>query len=292
MKITKAVIPAAGLGTRFLPVTKAIAKEMLPILDKPTIQYIVEEIVDAGIKDILIITGHNKKAIEDHFDRALELEINLKKNNKRMLLNEINDITNMANIHYIRQKEPKGLGHAILCAKSFIKDEPFAVLLGDDIVYSKEPCIKQLINQFNEKKSTILGVQNVEKDEVYKYGIVDGNIENDRLYKVKSLIEKPSIEVAPSNIAILGRYIITPEIFSILENIKPSKNNEIQLTDALNELSKKESVYAYKFIGKRYDIGDKLGFLKANIEFALRNNDIKNSLKDYLSDLDFNNYNI
>ncbi|WP_010294775.1 UTP--glucose-1-phosphate uridylyltransferase GalU [Clostridium senegalense] len=292
MKITKAVIPAAGLGTRFLPVTKAIAKEMLPILDKPTIQYIVEEIVDSGIKDILIITGHNKKAIEDHFDRALELEMNLKKNNKKILLNEINDITNMANIHYIRQKEPKGLGHAILCAKSFIKDEPFAVLLGDDIVYSKEPCIKQLIKQFNEKKSTILGVQDVKKDEVYKYGIVDGNIENNRLYKVKSLIEKPSIEVAPSNIAILGRYIITPEIFNILENIKPSKNNEIQLTDALNELSKKESVYAYNFIGKRYDIGDKLGFLKANIEFALRNNDIKNSLKDYLIDLNFNNYNI
>ncbi|MBU5226457.1 UTP--glucose-1-phosphate uridylyltransferase GalU [Clostridium senegalense] len=292
MKITKAVIPAAGLGTRFLPVTKAIAKEMLPILDKPTIQYIVEEIVDSGIKDILIITGHNKKAIEDHFDRALELEMNLKKNNKKILLNEINDITNMANIHYIRQKEPKGLGHAILCAKSFIKDEPFAVLLGDDIVYSKEPCIKQLINQFNAKNSTILGVQDVEKDEVYKYGIVDGNIENDRLYKVKSLIEKPSIEVAPSNIAILGRYIITPEIFNILENIKPSKNNEIQLTDALNELSKKESVYAYNFTGKRYDIGDKLGFLKANIEFALRNNDIKDSLKDYLIDLNFNNYNI
>ncbi|GAA0115129.1 UTP--glucose-1-phosphate uridylyltransferase GalU [Clostridium senegalense] len=292
MKITKAVIPAAGLGTRFLPVTKAIAKEMLPILDKPTIQYIVEEIVDSGIKDILIITGHNKKAIEDHFDRALELEMNLKKNNKKILLNEINDITNMANIHYIRQKEPKGLGHAILCAKSFIKDEPFAVLLGDDIVYSKEPCIKQLINQFNAKNSTILGVQDVEKDEVYKYGIVDGNIENDRLYKVKNLIEKPSIEVAPSNIAILGRYIITPEIFNILENIKPSKNNEIQLTDALNELSKKESVYAYNFTGKRYDIGDKLGFLKANIEFALRNNDIKDSLKDYLIDLNFNNYNI
>lgn len=292
MKITKAVIPAAGLGTRFLPATKAMAKEMLPIVDKPTIQYIVEEVVESGIKDILIITGHNKKSIEDHFDKALEVELSLKRNNKSSVLKEIDRITNMANIHYIRQKEPKGLGHAILCAKSFINNEPFAVLLGDDIVFNKTPCIKQLISQFEYNQSTILGVQKVKNEDVTKYGIVNGNLISDSLYKVKELIEKPELNNAPSNIAILGRYIITPQIFNILESTKPSKNEEIQLTDALNELSKKEDVYAYEFEGKRYDIGDKIGFLKANLEFALRDEILNHDLKEYLKKIYLNKYKI
>lgn len=285
MKVRKAIIPAAGLGTRFLPATKAQPKEMLPIVDKPTLQYIIEEAVDSGIEEILIITGRNKKSIEDHFDRSVELELELERAGKFELLEEIRKISDMVNIHYIRQKEPKGLGHAIHCAKSFIGNEPFAVLLGDDIVYSEKPCLKQMIEIYDEYKTTILGVQEVPNEDVSKYGIVDCKPIEDRVYKVKGLVEKPSIEDAPSNIAILGRYIINPAIFEILENTCPGKGGEIQLTDGLKTLAQKESMYAYNFIGQRYDVGDKQGFLRATVEFALRREDIKIEFLDYLRDI-------
>jgi UTP--glucose-1-phosphate uridylyltransferase len=283
MKVKKAIIPAAGLGTRFLPATKAQPKEMLPIVDKPTIQYIVEEAIASGIEEILIITGRNKKSIEDHFDKSIELELELEKAGKAELLELVRDISDMVDIHYIRQKEPRGLGHAIHCAKTFVGNEPFAVLLGDDVVDSEIPCLKQLIDCYSEYKTTILGVQTVSKENVSKYGIVDGIHIEDRVYKVKDLVEKPSIEEAPSDVAILGRYIITPEIFNILENTKPGKNGEIQLTDALKTLIGKEAMYAYNFEGKRYDVGDKLGFLQATIEFALKKDELKSEFIDYLN---------
>ena len=283
MKVKKAIIPAAGLGTRFLPATKAQPKEMLPIVDKPTIQYIVEEAIASGIEEILIITGRNKKSIEDHFDKSIELELELEKSGKAELLELVRDISDMVDIHYIRQKEPRGLGHAIHCAKTFVGNEPFAVLLGDDVVDSEVPCLKQLIDCFSEYNTTILGVQTVPKENVCKYGIVDGIHIEDRVYKVKDLVEKPSIEEAPSNVAILGRYIITPEIFNILENTKPGKGNEIQLTDALKTLISKEAMYAYNFDGKRYDVGDKLGFLQATIEFALKKEELRGEFIDYLN---------
>ena len=283
MKVKKAIIPAAGLGTRFLPATKAQPKEMLPIVDKPTIQYIVEEAIASGIEEILIITGRNKKSIEDHFDKSVELELELEKSGKAELLELVRDISDMVDIHYIRQKEPRGLGHAIHCAKTFVGNEPFAVLLGDDVVDSEVPCLKQLIDCFSEYNTTILGVQTVPKENVCKYGIVDGIHIEDRVYKVKDLVEKPSIEEAPSNVAILGRYIITPEIFNILENTKPGKGNEIQLTDALKTLISKEAMYAYNFDGKRYDVGDKLGFLQATIEFALKKEELRVEFIDYLN---------
>lgn len=270
MNVKKAIIPAAGLGTRFLPATKAQPKEMLPIVDKPTIQYIIEEAVASGIEEILIITGRNKRAIEDHFDKSIELELQLENTHKTELLEMVRGISNMVDIHYIRQKEPKGLGHAISCAKTFVGNEPFAVMLGDDVVDSEVPCLKQLINCYNEYKTSILGVQQVPKENVCKYGIVDGIHIEDRVYKVKGLVEKPSIEEAPSDIAILGRYIITPDIFDILENTPPGKGGEIQLTDALGILIKNQAMYSYCFEGRRYDVGDKLGFLQATVEFALK----------------------
>jgi UTP--glucose-1-phosphate uridylyltransferase len=282
MLVKKAIIPAAGLGTRFLPATKAQPKEMLPIVDKPTIQYIVEEAVNSGIEDILIITGRNKRAIEDHFDKSFELEVTLEQKGKHELLKIVKDISEMVNIHYIRQKEANGLGHAIHCAKAFIKDEPFAVLLGDDIVFSEKPCLLQLMEQYETYQSTILGVQMVLPEDVDKYGIVSGEKISDNLYLVDDLIEKPDKENAPTNVAILGRYIITPGIFEILEHTKPGAGGEIQLTDALKELAQKEKMYAYEFQGERYDVGDKLGFLKATVEFALRRDDIKYEFMDYL----------
>ena len=283
MKVRKAIIPAAGLGTRFLPATKAQPKEMLPIVDKPTIQYIIEEAVAAGIEEILIITGRNKKSIEDHFDKSVELEMELDKAGKQEMLELVRGISDMVDIHYIRQKEPRGLGHAIYCAKSFVGNEPFAVMLGDDVVESEVPCLKQLINCFNEYKTTILGVQTVAPENVNKYGIVDGLHIEDRVYKVKKLVEKPAIEESPSNVAILGRYIITPKIFEILENTKPGKGNEIQLTDALEVLIKNEAMYAYDFEGRRYDVGDKLGFLEATIEFALKREELREGFIEYLN---------
>ena len=282
-KIRKAIIPAAGLGTRFLPATKAQPKEMLPIVDKPTLQYIIEECVASGIEEILIITGRNKKSIEDHFDRSVELEMELEKSGKEEMLKMVREISDMVNIHFIRQKEPRGLGHAILCAKTFVGNEPFAVLLGDDVVYNdNKPCLKQLIDCYEEYKTSVLGVQTVEPQDVNKYGIVGGLHIEDRVYKVKNLIEKPAVEEAPSNVAILGRYIITPKIFEILENTKPGKGNEIQLTDALLELIKHEAMYAYDFEGRRYDVGDKLGFLQATVEYALRKKELRDGFVEYL----------
>ena len=283
-KIRKAIIPAAGLGTRFLPATKAQPKEMLPIVDKPTLQYIIEECVASGIEEILIITGRNKKSIEDHFDRSVELEMELEKSGKEEMLKMVREISDMVNIHFIRQKEPKGLGHAIQCAKTFVGNEPFAVLLGDDVVYNdNKPCLKQLIDCYEEYKTSVLGVQTVEPQDVNKYGIVGGLHIEDRVYKVKNLIEKPAVEEAPSNVAILGRYIITPKIFEILENTKPGKGNEIQLTDALLELIKHEAMYAYDFEGRRYDVGDKLGFLQATVEFALKREELREPFIQYLN---------
>lgn len=281
-KVRKAVIPAAGLGTRFLPATKAQPKEMLPIVDKPTLQYIIEEAVASGIEEILIITGRNKKSIEDHFDKSVELELELENKGKTELLEIVQNISNMINIHYIRQKEPRGLGDAIYCARHFIGDEPFAVMLGDDIVDNKVPCLKQLMDAYDEYRTTILGVQKVAKEDTNKYGIIDAKFIEDRVYKVKDLVEKPDSDKAPSNIAILGRYIITPEIFDILSDLPPGKGDEIQLTDALKELSKKEAMYAYDFKGRRYDVGDKLGFLEATVDFALKRDELKDGFLDYL----------
>ncbi len=283
MKVRKAIIPAAGLGTRFLPATKAQPKEMLPIVDKPTIQYIIEEAIASGIEEILIITGRNKKCIEDHFDKSIELEMELAKSGKEDLLELVRDISDMVDIHYIRQKEPKGLGHAIYCAKAFVGNEPFAVLLGDDVVDSEKPCLKQLIDCFSEYKTSILGVQTVPAKDVNKYGIVDGIHIEDRVYKVKDLVEKPSLEDAPSNVAILGRYIITPQIFDILENTKPGKGGEIQLTDALKTLISNEAMYAYNFEGRRYDVGDKLGFLQATVEYAMKREELREPFIEYLN---------
>lgn len=285
MKVKKAIIPAAGLGTRFLPATKAQPKEMLPIVDKPTIQYIIEEAVKSGIEQILIITGRNKKSIEDHFDKSFELEEQLKKSGKDELLDLVQDISNMVDIHYIRQKEPKGLGHAINCARIFVGNEPFAVLLGDDVVDSKTPCLKQLMDCYEEYNTSILGVQEVDKSDVSKYGIIKGEKLKDRVYALEDMIEKPPIDEAPSNVAILGRYIITPEIFDILSTIKPGKNNEIQLTDALKVLMTKEKIYAYNFEGKRYDVGDKLGFLEATVEFALKNKELQKQFMRYIQSI-------
>ena len=280
--VKKAIIPAAGLGTRFLPATKAQAKEMLPIVDKPTLQYIIEEAIESGIEEILIVTGRNKKSIEDHFDRSVELELELEQKGKTAMLEMVQDISNMVNIHYIRQKEPKGLGHAIHCAKSFIGNEPFAVLLGDDIVDASTPCLKQMIDAYDEYKTTVLGVQEVARENVDKYGILDVKHIEDRVYKVKDMVEKPAVEEAPSNIAILGRYIITPEIFNILENQAPGKGGEIQLTDALQTLATKEAIYAYNFEGRRYDVGDKLGFLEATVDFALKRPELRDDFIEFL----------
>jgi UTP--glucose-1-phosphate uridylyltransferase len=283
MKVRKAIIPAAGLGTRFLPATKAMPKEMLPIVDKPTIQYIVEEAMESGIEDIIIVTGKGKRAIEDHFDHSFELEQNLFAKGKFDLLDEVQKSSKMVDIHYIRQKEPKGLGHAIWCARKFIGDEPFAVLLGDDIVQAEKPCLKQMIEQYERYRASIIGVQHVTDDEVSRYGIVDAKQIHDRFYSVNNLVEKPKKEDAPSNLAIMGRYILSPRIFDILDHQKPGAGGEIQLTDAIAELNRIEAVYAYNFEGVRYDVGDKMGFIKTTIEFALQREDLRGELLEYLA---------
>ena len=285
MKVRKAIIPAAGLGTRFLPVTKAQPKEMLPIVDKPTIQYIIEEAVASGIEDIIIVTGRSKRSIEDHFDKSVELELELEKTGKEEMLKMVRDISEMANIHTIRQKEPRGLGHAIYTARHFIGNEPFAVLLGDDVVVSKKPCLLQMLEVYNEYQTSVLGVQKVAHEVVNKYGIVNCRSVDDRVYKVHDLVEKPKIEDAPSDIAILGRYIITPEIFSYLEDQDAGTGGEIQLTDSLRRLSKDQAMYCYDFMGHRYDVGTKIGFLQANIEFALRNPEVSGDMREYLARL-------
>ena len=286
-KIRKAVIPAAGFGTRFLPETKAMPKEMLPIVDKPTIQYIVEEIKASGIEQILIISGHAKRAIEDHFDSSPELEQHLYESGKMDLLKEVRQVASVK-IHYTRQQYMRGLGDAILCAKEFMDGEPFGVILGDDVVYngSGEPALKQLISQYDKTGGTSIGCQLVRPEQVSSYGIINGTpTENPDLLKVKNMIEKPSIEEAPSRFAALGRYVITPEVFKILEQTKPGKGGEIQLTDALRVMAKNGNVYAYNFKGKRYDTGNKLGYLKATVEFALRRDDIGPEFRQYLKSL-------
>jgi len=282
MKVKKAIIPAAGLGTRFLPATKAMPKEMLPIVDKPTIQYIVEEAVASGIEDILIVTGKGKRAIEDHFDNSFELEQNLLEKGKLDLLSAVQASSRMVDIHYIRQKEPKGLGHAIWCARKFIGHEPFAVLLGDDIVRSAKPCLKQMIDMYDRYRSSILGVKRVPDEEVSRYGIVDGKPIDEGFHSVTGLVEKPPQSLAPSNLAIMGRYILSPGIFDSLADLEPGAGGEIQLTDAIAKLNRSEAVYAYEFDGVRYDVGEKLGFIRTTIEFALRRDDLRDGLLDYL----------
>ncbi|WP_455662467.1 UTP--glucose-1-phosphate uridylyltransferase GalU [Pradoshia sp.] len=277
-KVRKAIIPAAGLGTRFLPATKSVPKEMLPIIDKPTIQYIIEEAVAAGIEDIIIITGKGKRAIEDHFDRAFELEQNLLEKGKFDILEKVQYSSDLANIHYVRQKEARGLGHAVWCARNFIGDEPFAVLLGDDIVQSDTPCIKQLINQYEETGSSVIGVQQVPENETHRYGIIDPSAQAGRRYQVANFVEKPAQGTAPSNLAIMGRYLLTPEIFDILENQETGAGGEIQLTDAIQTLNQTQEVYAYDFEGTRHDVGEKIGFVKTTIDFALQHEDLRDEV--------------
>lgn len=280
--IKKAIIPAAGLGTRFLPATKAMPKEMLPILDKPTIQYIVEEASAAGIEDVIIITGKHKRAIEDHFDNQKELEINLEIKGKIEGLNKTQYPTKLVNLFYVRQKEQKGLGDAILCAKQFIGNEPFAVLLGDDIVQADKPAIKQLMEQYEKTGKSIVGVQTVPESQTHRYGIVNPDSQENNLYKVKQFVEKPEQGKAPSNLAIMGRYVLSPSIFEYLESQERGAGGEIQLTDAIERMNNEESVYAYDFDGQRYDVGEKIGFIKTTIDFALNNPEMKDEIKAYI----------
>ncbi|MBU6092464.1 UTP--glucose-1-phosphate uridylyltransferase GalU [Staphylococcus aureus] len=284
-KIKKAIIPAAGLGTRFLPATKAMPKEMLPILDKPTIQYIVEEAARAGIEDIIIVTGRHKRAIEDHFDSQKELEMVLKEKGKSELLEKVQYSTELAYIFYVRQKEQKGLGHAISSARQFIGNEPFAVLLGDDIVESEVPAVKQLIDVYEETGHSVIGVQEVPEADTHRYGIIDPLTKNGRQYEVKKFVEKPAQGTAPSNLAIMGRYVLTPEIFDYLKTQKEGAGNEIQLTDAIERMNNDNQVYAYDFEGERYDVGEKLGFVKTTIEYALKDDSMREELTQFIKAL-------
>ncbi|MGH0606921.1 UTP--glucose-1-phosphate uridylyltransferase GalU [Bacillus mycoides] len=283
-QVKKAIIPAAGLGTRFLPATKAMPKEMLPIVDKPTIQYIVEEAIESGIEDIIIVTGKGKRAIEDHFDHSFELEQNLLEKGKYDMLEKV-QASSKINIHYIRQKEPKGLGHAVWCARNFIGNEPFAVLLGDDIVQADTPCLRQLMNEYEATHSSVIGVQTVLENETHRYGIIDPIAQNDRQYQVHRFVEKPVQGTAPSNLAIMGRYVLTPEIFMFLENQQTGAGGEIQLTDAIQRLNEIQRVFAYDFEGKRHDVGEKFGFIKTTIEMALQHEELKDELMQYLNEL-------
>lgn len=285
-KIKKAIIPAAGLGTRFLPATKAMPKEMLPILDKPTIQYIVEEAARAGIEDIIIVTGKHKRAIEDHFDIQKELETTLYEKGKLELLDRVQYSTELANIFYVRQKEQKGLGHAIYTAKQFIGNEPFAVLLGDDIVESDNPAIKQLMEQYEATGKSVIGVQTVPETETHRYGIIEPKSQDERLYEVNRFVEKPEQGTAPSNLAIMGRYVLSPKIFDYLETQTEGSGGEIQLTDAIERLNKDDKVYAYDFEGQRYDVGEKIGFVKTTIEYALKDEEMRDEIIRYLQSLD------
>ncbi|CKE88780.1 UTP--glucose-1-phosphate uridylyltransferase GalU [Bacillus cereus group sp. MYBK77-1] len=282
--VKKAIIPAAGLGTRFLPATKAMPKEMLPIVDKPTIQYIVEEAIESGIEDIIIVTGKGKRAIEDHFDHSFELEQNLLEKGKHEILKKVQESSKI-NIHYIRQKEPKGLGHAVWCARKFIGNEPFAVLLGDDIVQAETPCLRQLMDQYEATQSSVIGVQTVPEAETHRYGIIHPLVQKGRIYQVSKFVEKPAKGTAPSNLAIMGRYVLTPEIFTFLENQQTGAGGEIQLTDAIQRLNEIQRVFAYDFEGKRYDVGEKLGFIQTTIEMALQNDELKHELLRYMEKL-------
>lgn len=285
MKVRKAVIPAAGLGTRFLPATKAMAKEMLPIVDKPTIQFIVEEALKSGIEDILIVTGKAKRPIEDHFDSNIELETNLREKGKDDLLKLVEETTDV-NLHFIRQSHPKGLGHAVLQAKAFVGNEPFLVMLGDDLMEDKVPLSKQLMDDYERTHASTIAVMEVNHEDTSKYGIINpGNQVVDGLYNVKNFVEKPQPSEAPSNLAIIGRYLLTPEIFEILENQKPGAGNEIQLTDAIDTLNQTQRVFAREFKGTRYDVGDKFGFLKTSIKYGLTHPEVKDSLRQYIIEL-------
>ena len=284
-KVRKAIIPAAGLGTRFLPATKAMAKEMLPIVDKPTIQFIVEEARAAGIEDILIVTGKAKRPIEDHFDSNLELEMNLKEKGKDDLLQLVTETTGL-NLHFIRQSHPLGLGHAVLQAKSFVGNEPFIVMLGDDLMEDKVPLTKQLMDNYDKTHASTIAVMDVPREDVSKYGIINPGQEVEKdLFNVVNFVEKPAVEDAPSNMAIIGRYLLTPEIFDILDNQKPGAGNEIQLTDAIDTLNKTQRVFAHRFTGTRYDVGDKYGFMKTSIEYGLKHPQIKDDLKQLILEL-------
>ena len=280
--IRKAVIPAAGLGTRFLPATKAQPKEMLPIVDKPTIQYVVEEAIESGIQDILIITGRGKRSIEDHFDHAIELEWHLARKKDEETLREIKEISRMADIHYVRQREPLGLGHAILCARSFIGDEPFAVMLGDDIIVGEPPCLRQMIDRLHEYRASVIAVEEVPHETIGSYGCIKPRAVDEGLFAVEALVEKPDPAVAPSDFAIIGRYILTPEIFDFLAETKPGKGGEIQLTDGLQSLLRRQSIYGFRFKGRRHDVGDKFGYLKATVEMALDRPDLAPRFREYL----------
>ena len=285
MNVKKAVIPAAGLGTRFLPATKAMAKEMLPIVDKPTIQFIVEEALQSGIEDILIVTGKAKRPIEDHFDANLELEMNLKEKGKTELLKLVEETTDV-NLHFIRQSHPKGLGHAVLQARAFVGNEPFVVMLGDDLMEDQVPLTKQLIDNYEKTHASTIAVMDVPHEDTSKYGIIDPGMEVEKgLFNVKNFVEKPAPENAPSDLAIIGRYLLTPEIFDILANQEPGAGGEIQLTDAIDTLNKTQRVFAHQFTGKRYDVGDQFGFLKTSIEYGLVHPEVKDSLKEYLIEL-------
>ncbi|WP_068675291.1 UTP--glucose-1-phosphate uridylyltransferase GalU [Oceanobacillus sp. Castelsardo] len=283
-KVKKAIIPAAGLGTRFLPATKAMPKEMLPIVDRPTIEYIVEEAIESGIEDIIIVTGKGKRAIEDHFDRNFELEDNLMRKEKFEMLDKVNQSSNVE-IHYIRQKEPKGLGHAVWCARKFIGSEPFAILLGDDIVQAEKPGLKQLIEQYDETNSSVIGVQQVPENETHRYGIIDPLTIEGRRYQVSNFVEKPAQGTAPSNLAIMGRYVLTPEIFQFLEEHELGAGGEIQLTDAIQKLNQIQNVFAYDFEGKRYDVGEKLGFIRTTVEIALQDEELGKDVEKLLEEL-------
>ena len=283
--ITKAVFPVAGLGTRFLPATKASPKEMLPLVDKPLIQYVVEEAIASGIEEIIIITGRGKRAIEDHFDISFELEDILRQKGKRKLLAEVQKISNMLDICYVRQKEPSGLGHAILCAKNLVKGEPFAVLLGDDVIDAKVPVLRQMLEVYHTYNAPVIAIQEVDRSQVSNYGIIKATLVEEGIYRITDMVEKPSVDDAPSNLAIIGRYILTPDIIELLKKTRPGSGKEIQLTDALRDLAKTRPVYAYKFQGKRYDAGDKLGFLKATVEFALKNEEFGGEFRSYLKTL-------
>jgi UTP--glucose-1-phosphate uridylyltransferase len=282
-RVKKAIIPAAGLGTRFLPATKAMPKEMLPIVDKPTIQYIVEEAIESGIEDIIIVTGKGKRSIEDHFDNAFELEQNLQEKGKLELLEIVRETSKMVDIHYIRQKEPKGLGHAVWCARNFIGNEPFAVLLGDDIVQAEIPCLKQLMDVYNQTHSSVIGVKRVPDNETDRYGIIDPEDQNGRAFQVRNFVEKPKLGTAPSNLAIIGRYVFTPEIFMFLDKQEVGAGGEIQLTDAIQRLNQIQRVFGYEFEGKRFDVGEKLGFIETTIEFALQKEELRDDLLKFMA---------
>jgi len=282
MPIRKAIIPAAGLGTRFLPATKAQPKEMLPIVDKPAIQYIVEEAIASGVEDIIIVTGRNKRAIEDHFDKSVELEMMLEENGKHELLKIVQTVSNLVDVHYIRQKQPLGLGHAVLCARKFVGNEPFALLLGDDIIDSEPPCMRQMMDLYREAQTSIIAVQEVPREEVDKYGIISPAPKTGWLDYIEDLIEKPDVEQAPSNMAVIGRYIIEPGIFEILERQQPGRGGEIQLTDALRVMNRDKKMAAFRINGKRYDTGDKLGYIEATIEYALKRPELAPMLRSYL----------